>query len=60
MPAGKLVACEPDAPLGFIGTQGVVLFLERGAPGGQHIRRPVFLGAEIDEFGNLPIPPFTA
>jgi len=35
MPAGKLLACQPYGPRGIIGSQGAVVFLEGGAPGGQ-------------------------
>ncbi len=38
MPAGKLVACEPYGSLGIIGSQGAVVFLEGGAPGGRSTR----------------------
>ncbi len=31
--------------LGIIGSQGAGVFLERGAPGGEHGGRPVFPGA---------------
>ena len=55
MPAGKLLACQPYGPRGIIGSQGAVVFLEGGAPGGaKHGRRPVSLAAEGDESGNVP------
>lgn len=60
MRGGKLLACEPHGPRGIIGSQGAVVLLKHGGPGGQQSRCPVFLGADVDEFGNLPIPPFAA
>ena len=46
MPAGKLLACEPDGPQGIIGSQRAVVFLEGGAAEGRkHGRCPVCLGA---------------
>jgi hypothetical protein len=35
MPVEKLLACEPDGPRGIIGSQRAVVFLDRGAPGGE-------------------------
>jgi hypothetical protein len=35
MPAGKLLACEPYGPREIIRSQGAVVFLESGAPGGR-------------------------
>jgi hypothetical protein len=35
MPARKLLACEPYAPRGIIGSQRAVVFLESGASGGR-------------------------
>jgi len=35
MLVGKLLACERYGPLGIIGCQGAVVFLEGGAPGGR-------------------------
>jgi len=55
MPAGRFLACEPYGPRGIIGSQGAVVFLERGAVGGaKHGRCPVFFAAESDHSGNVP------
>ena len=35
MLVGKLLACERYGPLEIIGSQGAVVFLEGGAPGGR-------------------------
>jgi hypothetical protein len=33
MRAGKLLVCEPDGPLGIMGSRRAIVFLEEGAPG---------------------------
>jgi hypothetical protein len=35
MPAGMQLTCESFGPLGMIGSQGAVVFLEGGAPQGR-------------------------
>jgi len=46
VPGGKLLACEPCAPRGIIGSQGAVVFLEEGDSVGRLNGRPeVFLVA---------------